>query len=117
VNLGDRVLRSLATLSRDTVPKGTIVARYAGGCIGVVFPGTPPADVVEVASELRRLFAEYPFEKEKAIKGGILTISAGITGLKGDDRVGDELFSRAEDALQLAIEGGGNQVALDPTIR
>jgi diguanylate cyclase (GGDEF)-like protein len=117
VNLGDRVLRSLAAMMKDGVPKGTVVARYAGGSIGLVFPGSASDQAMMVAGEIRRLFEEHPFEKEKAVSGGILTVSAGVTCLKDDDRVGDELFSRAEDALQLAIEAGGNRVALDPTIR
>ncbi len=105
---GDRALKAVATMLRNTLePHGAICARYGGEEFVVAFPGMPAATAARVCEQVREQIERNNFGRAR--EGFKITISAGLS----DDQTTDNherLLALADDKLYEAKRGGRNKV-------
>ena len=103
--MGDIALRQvghlLASQARDT----DIVSRYGGDEFAWLMPGTSVEAALAVADRIRRQLEELQQEMELPI-----SLSIGIAACPEDAASMADLIDRADVAMYLAKERGGNQV-------
>ena len=99
---GDDVLRTVARVLRDVVPREQLVARYGGEEFAVVAAGLDAAAAGQLAERIRAAVAA-------ALSG--VTISIGIATRPGDrEESAAALIARADAALYRAKHLGRNRV-------
>ncbi len=99
---GDDVLRAVARVLRDVVPREQLVARYGGEEFAVVAAGLDAAAAGQLAERIRAAVAA-------ALSG--VTISIGIATRPGDrEESAAALIARADAALYRAKHLGRNRV-------
>lgn len=102
---GDEVLRKVADLIRREIRKTDSVGRFGGEEFVIVLPETDPERAVRVAERIRERIEREDFGV------GEVTVSVGVTGLKGEDDYGS-LFVRMDRAMYLAKKKGKNRVEI-----
>jgi diguanylate cyclase (GGDEF)-like protein len=107
--VGDRVIRSLATLLTGGLRKIDVVGRYGGEEFAVMLLDTPPHAARTVIDLLRERFSGIPFEASGRSFGA--TFSAGIAGIAKYESA-QKITAAADAALYAAKHGGRNQVEL-----
>ena len=100
---GDDVLRAFAKRLRRNVGSSGTVGRWGGEEFMAVLPGVARDDALALAERLRQSVSE------SAIAGLPITASFGVAALRPDDDL-DQLFSRADERLYDAKNGGRNVV-------
>lgn len=105
---GDNVIRTIAELLQK-ISRGTdVVARVAGKKFMLVLPETELKHAKLLADRIRGAVGERPLlVDEQRIT---VTVSVGVTASKGNVDL-DELSQAANQAMNLARQGGHNQVA------
>lgn len=108
--LGDRALREVAAVVRDSVREHDIAVRFGGEEFLIVLPGTELANAAEIAHRIREQVAAavLPFP---------LTVSAGVAAGHAGHDVPERVFDRADQALYRAKANGRNRVIIDDTLR
>ncbi len=105
---GDLILKDVARVLRSGLRTGDMAFRYGGEEMAILMPGATPEAAAQTAERLRAAIEKYPFVGEKRQRIPI-TISMGIarhqSGLRGQD-----LISRADQALYASKHGGRNRV-------
>ncbi len=109
---GDDVLREFATRIRKSIRGIDLACRYGGEEFVIVMPETDLAVATMVAERLRRRIAADPFPIQQGGQKIEVTISVGISELRGDDETAD-LLKRADRALYRAKRDGRNRVVPD----
>lgn len=116
-NMGDEVLRNVASLIKSQLRSNDVLARYGGEEFVVLLPQTGMRDACDIAERIRRTVAAQGFQisNEEELK---VTISIGVAQvpdeLESDDRsVAHQLLAAADEALYLAKESGRNKVVGD----
>lgn len=105
--IGDEVLRTLATLLRAGCRTGDIAARYGGEEFAILFHDMADAEALEAAERVRRAVEHYPWE---SIAPGLrVTVSAGVAS-------GPDLLALADVRLYQAKNAGRNQVVGRPPL-
>ena len=108
VETGDHVIRTIAELLRKMSRGTDVVARVAGKRFMLVLPETELKHAKILADRIRLAIGERPLlVHEQRIT---VTASVGVTASKGDVDL-DELSQAANQAMNLARQGGSNQVA------
>ena len=78
--VGDRVLRMVADIIKDTIRETDVAGRYGGEEFSIIMAGTDLNGAVTVAERVRQKVEEAKIESDgKEIQ---LTVSIGITALK-----------------------------------
>lgn len=108
--LGDRLLRLLAKLVRDSVRSDDAFGRFGGEEFVLVMPGRSAQQAMSAAEMIRRRIEEYPFEGEETQPGGRVTISGGVACFPDDAEDAVELLRSADAALYDAKGAGKNRV-------
>jgi diguanylate cyclase (GGDEF)-like protein len=110
---GDRVLRRIARVLRESLRAVDVAARYGGDEFAIILPDTDLREASEVAERLRRSVEKHPF-----FVGGTsvtLTLSLGAAArLPQSPVLSEELIKMADHALFQAKTGGRNTVATYP---
>jgi diguanylate cyclase (GGDEF)-like protein len=108
---GDKVLRNLASLLKNSVRKHDTVARYGGEEFVLLLPGAPVDPTNMVAERIRRLVEDTPFDVgQTQIR---ITISLGISNFPIHRvKSKEELLKMADLALYDAKRGGRNRVCI-----
>lgn len=108
--MGDEVLRNIGAMLRANVRTTDLAARYGGEELTLVLPHTDSAAAVQVAENLRQLFADL----EHQLDGVSLkkTASMGVASRDGQGDVphAEDLLKQADEALYRAKQGGRNRV-------
>lgn len=107
---GDQVLQRIADSGKSALRRGDLFGRIGGEEFAAVFPGCPPEMAMQVALRLQREIQRLSFSHEGQTYG--ITVSQGLTGLKGEDGMLDDLFARADAAMYQAKRQGKNQIVL-----
>lgn len=102
---GDKVLSTVAELCQSRVREMDFLARYGGEEFVLLLPGTPRAQALTVADNLRKEIEECNFHYAK--QPVAITVSCGLAEIREGDTP-DTLFSRADKALYAAKNGGRN---------
>jgi two-component system, cell cycle response regulator len=108
--VGDRVLQLLAARLQHNLRLQDTIFRYGGEEFVIVLNQTNIQEAQIVATRLRRLVSDQPFNIDGTLALQI-TISLGIATLNSeDDPKGENLLRRADHNLLLAKAGGRNRV-------
>ena len=106
---GDEMIRRLADLLRDRVrDAGLIACRYGGEEFLMMLPGTPVAEAIDMAEDLRATF-----ESLQVVSAGQVmrtTLSIGVAGCPEHGLDAQPLVLRADQALYEAKLRGRNRV-------
>jgi diguanylate cyclase (GGDEF)-like protein len=105
--VGDHTLRSIAQTLQGAVRSGDAVYRYGGEEFLVLLP-EQSLETATLAAERLRAAVEQLAIPHPA--GGVVTVSAGVAGLRDPNCGPDEVFELADQALYRAKEGGRNRV-------
>jgi diguanylate cyclase (GGDEF)-like protein len=111
---GDRALKQVADVCRDTLRDIDLVARSGGEEFAVLLPETDLAKGLEVAERLRH--AIYAIELPVGPDGARIAASVGIAELGKDEAVLDQLLARADKALYRAKAEGRNRVCCEMSV-
>ncbi|MBI5814733.1 MAG: diguanylate cyclase [Nitrospinae bacterium] len=107
--VGDKVLRTVADISKDTVRAADTVARYGGEEFAVIVYKTSSEQGAKVAESLRAAVGSHEF----VFKGGDKTISVNVSLGVAEFAEGDtpeSLIQRADKRLYDAKKQGRNRV-------
>ena len=108
IETGDLVIRTIAELLGKMSRGSDVVARVAGKKFMLVLPETELKHAKVLADRIRQAIGERPLlVDEQRIT---VTVSVGVTSSKGEVDL-DELSQAANQAMNLARQGGRNQVA------
>lgn len=107
LEVGDRILRTVAERLITSVPDGATVARVGGDEFVVLFPATPMDDA---AGHMRRVLAAVSEPVPTGIDPLTLTASVGVAPL--DSTTADLVLRRADAAMYEAKKTGPNQVVV-----
>lgn len=107
---GDRLLRKLAQLVKDTVRTDDVFGRFGGEEFLLVMPGRTKGQAMTAASMVRKRIEEYPFEGGSTQPLGKMTISGGVACFPDDALDSVELLRTADVALYRAKQTGRNRV-------
>jgi diguanylate cyclase (GGDEF)-like protein len=109
--VGDAALREVATLLGRNVRKIDTVARVGGEEFMILLPRADIQEAAGVAGKLRHAVLNTEFSGGKEQPEGRLTVSLGVAMLAPtDDRNGESLIGRADQALYAAKHAGRNRV-------
>ena len=108
---GDRCLREIANLLRDSFPGDqSLVSRLGGEEFGVLIGGEAASGAELLAETFRARLARLRIELEDGGRFG-LTVSLGLARFSPDvHRGGDALYAAADEALYRAKKGGRNRL-------
>jgi diguanylate cyclase (GGDEF)-like protein/PAS domain S-box-containing protein len=106
--MGDQVLQRLAYCGASILRRGDLFGRIGGEEFAALFPGCEPALAEQIAERLQREVQRLGFSHEGTQFG--VTVSQGLTCLRGDDLSLDALFARADAAMYQAKRQGKNQI-------
>jgi diguanylate cyclase (GGDEF)-like protein/putative nucleotidyltransferase with HDIG domain len=109
--VGDVVLRGVASLFQASLRQTDVVGRYGGEEFMVVLPETRPKEAVQVAEKLRLLVQRELFEASAGQSVGV-TISIGIAGGQGESLRAESLVRDADQAMYSAKLLGRNQTCV-----
>jgi len=108
---GDKVLREIASLLKNSVRKHDTVARYGGEEFVLLLPGAPLDPTNMVAERIRRLVENTTFDMGQTQIH--ITISLGISNFPIHRmKSKEELVKMADLALYEAKRGGRNRVCI-----
>ncbi len=111
---GDEALKEVARLLLASTRRADIVARFGGEEFVVLLPEVPAPGAAVVAEKIRTAVATYPFAGRHTQPGGQLTVTLGLAGYPTDAEDGLELLDRADRAMYLGKQQGGNRVSVSP---
>ncbi|MDX1368684.1 sensor domain-containing diguanylate cyclase [Pseudomonas sp.] len=109
--MGDQVLQRLASCGASVLRRGDLFGRIGGEEFAALFPGCEPALAEQIAERLQREVQRLSFSHAGVPFG--VTVSQGLTSLRGGDSILDMLFARADAAMYQAKRQGKNQIVLD----
>ena len=111
---GDRVLRSVGQVLRDSCRVYDVAARYGGEEFCIVLPETRVGSTTVVAERIRERLATSRFEV--GAESVVVTASIGIAGVDSAEVEGalnsSTLIDRADQALYAAKHHGRNRVEM-----
>lgn len=107
---GDRVLRSVAQIIKNTLRESDVVVRYGGEEFAIVLSRTSKYESLEIAERIRMNIENHPFILEREIPAVTLTISLGLATYPQDAVDKDKLIASADYALYEAKNQGRNKV-------
>ncbi|MFA6941560.1 MAG: diguanylate cyclase [Clostridiaceae bacterium] len=99
---GDKVLRIIGGLLKNSGGKDDIVARYGGEEFAILLPDTSEKDAIIIAENIRKNVEETYFEGEENQPNGKITVSIGISVYPNKAKNDVELIKSADDALYRA---------------
>jgi diguanylate cyclase (GGDEF)-like protein len=102
-DIGDKVLKDLATVVKEHIRKDDFFARW-GGEEFVIIVKDDIDTANSLAEKLREIVANYEFKGVSKV-----TCSFGVSTLKSSDTF-DTLIKRSDDALYLSKQNGRNRV-------
>lgn len=106
---GDKVLRLVARVLRQSLRGSDFIARYGGEEFVVIFPSTGRTDAAAAAEKLRSAVETSPFNfRGEPVR---VTASLGVAVVQAGDSA-EALFARADQALYQAKDGGRNNVVI-----
>ena len=113
---GDRVLKRVANVIKETVRHTDILARYGGEEFVGILIKTNLDEAYQVAERVRKAVEDSTIEHEETQPQGRLTVSVGISTLDSKISSLKALIKTADEALYEAKRTGRNRVAIKQTV-
>ena len=96
---GDKVLREIGGILKESFRTTDIVARYGGEEFTVILPGMDKQKAIEVAERIRIKIKETSIRGEEKLPNGKLTVTIGVSTVPSDAKNAEELIKLADNAL------------------
>jgi diguanylate cyclase (GGDEF)-like protein len=110
---GETTLTEVAqTISNSLIRSTEIVARYGGEEFVVLMPATDLQGAKILAKQIKKNIDARGIKHEYSKVADIITVSMGISSLKGEALDEKKLFKHADNALYQAKENGRNQTII-----
>lgn len=106
---GDKILVTIAKITRQIFRNIDIVGRYGGEEFSVLLPETPLCTALEAAERLRETIASTSISNQNCQIS--VTISLGLAEIDNPQNV-NELIERADKALYIAKNNGKNRTVV-----
>jgi diguanylate cyclase (GGDEF)-like protein len=106
---GDNLLRQIASAIRPRLRREDILARTGGEEFGILLPEIVLSSARTIADKVRRIVENTPLKVDQHHVP--VTISLGCAQLRDEDQSPADLYTRADERLYQAKQGGRNQVA------
>jgi two-component system cell cycle response regulator len=110
-DVGDAVLREIATRLMSNLRSFDTVARFGGDEFVVVMPSCSEDEAIAAGERLRARVSDRPILLGRAPHSIQISISVGIAQWQGEGDSDAALLKRADDALYAAKREGRNKVA------
>jgi diguanylate cyclase (GGDEF)-like protein len=110
--VGDNLLKTLASRMKNFMRETDIVARYGGEEFVVILPNTTKQKAFVIAERLRAAMQNDDAPGLSGKSKGRITLSAGIAQFAVDAFKQEELISAADSALYKAKKLGRNRICL-----
>lgn len=107
--VGDTVLKHFAALCLQKMRSIDVVGRLGGEEFALLLPETDAASALLFAQRFVEFVAAEPLAE---LGGRGFTVSVGVTQIRGEDVLPDEVLARADRALYDAKAGGRNTVRM-----
>jgi diguanylate cyclase (GGDEF)-like protein len=107
---GDKALRCVGRVLRESTRADDVVARY-GGEEFIVLMGGDIEDAIEVAERVRQGVEHESVTENGTLLGSAVTVSVGVAALTEDVSSLEQLVEKADDELYRAKRAGKNRVA------
>ena len=104
--MGDKALKKVAHVIKETIPMDAIAARYGGEEFAVLLAGTDKLAAVEVANNIVYRVSAADIDSLH------VTISCGVATCPEDGRHASTLVSSADSALYISKKTGKNKVTM-----
>lgn len=102
--MGDKVLIHIVQTLKQSLRSGDLLGRWGGEEFVLLLPNTPLQEAQQLCEQLQQRLAEHPMDNLRPVSA-----SFGIaTAVPGDTP--DYLISRADTAMYLSKQAGGNRV-------
>ncbi len=99
---GDQILKEIARITKKTIRRCDIAARYCGDIFALILTKYPAEPSHKAVERIRNEVEEFT--------RGELTLSAGLVTCPQDATYGGILVDKAKEALAVAKAGGGNKI-------
>lgn len=109
---GDRVLKHVAHVMKETVRHTDILARYGGEEFAGILIKTSLGEAYQIAERVRKAVEDFAIDHEETQPQGRLTVSVGISTLGPKVSSLKGLIKTADDALYEAKRAGRNRIAI-----
>jgi len=106
---GDRLLRELAGILKNSVRGLDTVARYGGEEFVIILPQTDYEACLDLAERIRRAVEKHQFEFEDSQPKGRVTISIGVATFDRGIVSREALIKEADQALYVSKKQGRNR--------
>ena len=110
-DVGDEVLKELATRMVNQTRGSDMVARFGGEEFVMLMPGLGMPTAVDVAERIRASVELIPFKVSHEIEQLDMTVSVGVATVRPGDTA-ETILKRADTALYEAKHGGRNRVVI-----
>lgn len=107
---GDKVLRKIGHILKETTRDSDIVARYGGEEFSIILPNTDEDKATHIAENIRSNVESTYFDGQENQPNGNLTVSIGISIFPDKAHSDIELVKSADDALYRAKFFNKNRV-------
>jgi diguanylate cyclase (GGDEF)-like protein len=109
--IGDKCLQEIIKRASKLIRKSDMLARYGGEEFVLVMPETNAANAKNVAEKIRETIENIEFiYMDDAVK---VTVSIGVTQVRENDAVPQDVLERADAAVYQAKQDGRNRVVLN----
>ena len=109
-DVGDRVLRKVASVVAFEIRGGGLAARYGGEEIAVLLPDMAEDEALRISERIRLAVKQNVHHMHPDVLS--VTVSVGVASSQGQSLEFTNLFSAADRALYDAKAGGRNQCVL-----
>jgi diguanylate cyclase (GGDEF)-like protein len=112
---GDECLKKIARILEGTIKRpADLVARYGGESFAILLPNTDHEGALIVAYTIREEVKALGISHPNSPLGGCITLSYGVvTSIPSRAMGADTLIRAAQQALQIAKEGGRDRIVGD----
>src|SRR5262249_1915487 len=108
---GDHVLKQLASLIKMRLRREDVLARTGGEEFAIVLPEIDGHHAMQFAEKIRKVVEVAEFKFEDAIIP--VTVSIGVTSMRGEIEDALELVKQAQTNLLAAKAGGRNRTVVE----
>jgi diguanylate cyclase (GGDEF)-like protein len=106
---GDILVREVVILIKNVIRRIDVVSRYSESCIGLILPDADDQRAIQLAGRIKTLVSTAQLKGISGHAPSKFTVSVGVSSFP-ESVTAYDLIHRAEDALELAHELGGNVV-------